>query len=301
MQTNPTNNKIAYFYALSASILWASTAAVGKLLLAGMRNVQILPFITLFAALSLFILAAAQNKTRIINTYAPKDYLSFAFMGFLGVFLYSFFLYAALSKLRAQEAFIINYLWPVMVIIFARLILKENLTWKKILAIALAFLGVVVVISGGNFVGFEFADAAGIAAAVAGAIAYGLFSVLGKRNNHEILTSMAFFHLFGFCCALAVMLVFSEFPALSYAQLLGLIWLGVFAGGIPFALWFLALKLGDTSKMANFIYLTPFFSLVYIWVLTGETIKLASIAGLLLIVGGILAQSWLAKGEGDRY
>lgn len=281
----------SYLFVLLASILWGSTAAVGKLLLADLNNIQVLFFANLFAFLSLSIIVIFQKKITIIKTYTKKDYFTFAWMAFLGVFCYAFFLYGAIQLLPAQEAFIINYLWPIIVVVFATLILKEKLTWRKALGILCSFIGVVIVVTKGDFSNMQFGNILGILSAVAGAIVYGLFSVLGKKQNYDKSTSMMFYYGFSFIYAFIAVTVFSEIPSLSMYQLGGVMWLGIFTSGLAFVFWFLALKYGDTAKMSNMIFLTPFLSLVYIYFLVGEKILISSVVGLVVIVAGILIQS----------
>jgi drug/metabolite transporter (DMT)-like permease len=282
---------IAYIFVLLASLLWGSIAAVGKLLLADLSNLQVLLFNNLFAFFGLLAIVLFQRKIVIIRIYTKQDYLTFAWMGLLGVFFYAFFLYSALQLLPAQEAFIINYLWPVMVMIFAMLILKEEITWRKGLGIICSFIGVVILITRGNFSTLQFGNILGILSAIAGAVVYGLFSVLGKKQDHETFTSMMAYYFFSIFYALIAVLLFSEIPQISPYQLAGLLWLGTFTSGLGFVFWFLALRHGDTAKMANMIFLTPFISLVYIYFLVGEEILVSSVVGLVIIVIGIMIQS----------
>jgi drug/metabolite transporter (DMT)-like permease len=282
---------ISYLYVSLAALLWGSAFAVGKLLLAGLDNLQVLFFDNLFAFVGLFFIVLLQKKKRIIKAYTKQDYFTFAWMGFLGTFLYGFFLYEGLALLSAQEASILNYLWPVMVVIFATLILRENITLRKIFAIACSFFGIAIVVSKGDFSALQFGNLLGVLSAVAGAAAYGLFSVLGKKQNYEGFTSMMFFYFFGALFSLFAVLLFSSIPHLSLYQLAGLLWLGIFISGLGYVCWFAALKHGDTVKMSNMIFLTPFLSLVYIHFLTGEHILVSSIIGLVCIVAGILISS----------
>lgn len=282
---------ISYFFVLLAAFLWGSMAAVGKLLLTDLDNLQVLLFTNLFAFLGLFVIVLFQRKKTIILTYTKQDYFTFAWTGFLGVFLYPFFFFGALKLLPAQEAFIINYLWPIMVVVFAIFILKEKITMKKILGIIFSFFGIVILITKGDFLTMEFSSILGVMSAVAGAIVYGLFSVIGKRQNYDKFISMMFFYFFSVFYALIAVLIFSEIPYISVYQLLGLMWLGFFTSGLGVAFWFLALKYGDTIKISNIIFITPFLSLVYIYFLIGEKILASSFIGLVVIVIGILIQS----------
>jgi len=278
-------------YVLLASLLWASTPAVVKLLLADLNVLQILFFNNLFALIGLAVVTFIQGKLTLIRGYSRNDYVVFAWMGFLGVFLYTLFLSGAISLLRAQEAYIINYLWPVMILIFASVILKEKITKRKIVSIICSFVGVSIVITGGDLLNLKFGNFYGILLAVFGAVTYGLFSVTGKKQDYEKYTSMTIYYIFGFVYAVVSVLFFSEIPKISIYQLAGLFWLGFFTSGLAFVFWFLALKHGDTAKMSSMIFLTPFLSLIYIYFMIGEKILFSSIAGLVIIVVGILIQS----------
>jgi drug/metabolite transporter (DMT)-like permease len=186
-----------YIYVSLASIFWASTAAVSKLLLAHLDNLQVLFFSTLFASLSLLIISMVQGKFEVFKTYSFKDYAIFTMMGFIGVFLYRFFLQAAFMLMPVQEAFIVNYTWPIMVVIFAWIILKEKMNLKKVIGLLLSFIGVVVVTTKGNFSVLNF-SIGGVLFALAGAVVYGFYSVLGKLQTYEKFTSTTFFYIFSF-------------------------------------------------------------------------------------------------------
>jgi len=285
----------AYLFALMASLLWGSSAAIVKLLLKNLNNLQILLYASLFASISLFLIVLFQKKLSIIKNYTKKDYLRFAYMGFLGVFLYYFFLYLALTYLKAQEAFIINYLWPIMIVIFAVPILKEKFTIKKIIAIIISFIGVIIIATQGNIQQLHFAKPLGVLFAIIAALSYGLFSVLGKKQNDEKTTSMMFYYIFTFLYTLVAVLIFSFIPQTTGLQISGLLWTGVVTSGGAFLLWFLALKYGDTTKIANIAFLTPFFSLIYIYFLLGEKIQMYSVVGLIFICIGIFVQNYKAS------
>ena len=280
-----------YIFALLASFLWGSVSAIGKLLLTNLDSLQVLLFINLFAFIGLFAIVWFQNKKMVILTYKKQDYFTFAWMGFLGVFLYPLFFFGALKLLPAQETFIVNYLWPILVVVFAFLILKEQITPKKILGIIFSFFGIVVVITNGDFSILHLNNVFGILLAITGAAVYGLFSVIGKKHNYDKFVSMMFYYFFSLFYALIAVLFFSEIPTISIHQLFGLIWLGFFTSGLGFVFWFLALKYGDTAKVSSIIFITPFIPLIYIYFIAGEKILISSILGLVFISIGIFIQS----------
>lgn len=285
------SEKLSYIYASLVVFLWASTAAVGKLVLENLNNLQVLFYTSLFASIGLFLIVLFQKKLHLIKKYKTIDYWHFALMGFVGVFLYYIFLYAGLMYAPAQEAFIVNYTWPIWVVIFAIFILKEEFNIKKLIAILLGFIGVYIVATNGNLTSFNIANIKGDLFALAGAITYGLFSVYGKKYNYDKIVSMMFYYVFTFFFISINTIIFSEIPKITLFEFVGLVWLGVFCSGLAFVFWFLALKHGDTAKMSNIVFLTPFLSLVYIYFLLDEKILVSSIIGLVLIVLGIIVQS----------
>lgn len=280
----------AYLYITFVILFWASTAAVSKLLLMDLGNLQLLFFTCSSAAGSLFFIVLLQDKIHIIREYTVKDYLNFIYMGFIGVFLYTFFLFEALKNLRAQEAFILNYLWPIMVVVFSTIILKETFTLRKFLGLFVSFIGVTIIFTQMD-IPLDFSSLRGTLSAIGCALSYGLFSVLGKKREYDKYISMMFYYLFSSIFSSASLLIDPNFPHISIAQFIGILWLGVFTNGVAFVFWFLALKEGDTAKMSNIVFLTPFLSLVYIHLLLGERILMTSILGLIFILLGILIQS----------
>lgn len=292
--------KRSYFYALLTILLWGSSAAISKMLLSRLNDFQILLYVSLFAMIGLFLIVLFQKKLHLIRNYTIKDYITFSYMGFIGMYLYQIFFLKAMFYLPAQEAFIINYLWPVMVVIFASLILKEKVTLKKFAGIILSFAGVFLVACKGDIFTIKFDNTIGILYALMAAISYGIFSVLGKKLKYEEFVSMMFYYLFTFIYSLITVLATSVIPKVSLFQISGLLWYGIFVSGLAYVFWFLALKYGDTAKMSNIVFLTPFVSLIYIYLLLGEKILLTSFIGLLIIVSGMLVQSIRIPNRKDK-
>lgn len=76
----------------------------------------------------------------------------------------------------------------------------------------------------------------------------------------------------------------------------GTAYIGLFEMGISFVLWLKAMKYSEnTSVVSNIIYLSPFLSLFFISIFVGEMIRITTIFGLVLIIGGILLQRFVKK------
>jgi len=282
--------KKEYLYAGISIFLWSTTATVTKLLLGSLSSMQVLGISSLFATVFLLILNICKGNLRYFKSYRPKDFLIMALVGTLGTFLYNWLLIEGIEILNASQAFIINYLWPMMAVIFGCILLKEKFTFSKMLAVILSFLGVVIVTSGGSLQQFGLDSLKGALMCVAAAVSYGLFTVLNKKNHYDSFFSMMVFHFMSFILPLVYLAFSGESCIPSPAEVPGLAWIGIATNAIAFTTWALALKFGDTAKVSNLAYITPFLSLIWTTLILHEPFSFYSLLGLLLIVSGILVQ-----------
>ena len=282
--------KKEYIYAIISVILWSTTATVTKLLLGNLNSMQILLFASLFATIFLFLINCIKGNLKEIKNYKLKDFFKIFIIGILGTFLYNLFLYLGINTMQASQAFIINYLWPIMTVIFACIILKEKITIRKIIAIIISFIGVIIVSSNGDLLNIEKSNIIGTIYCILAAISYGLFSVLNKKQNYNKFTSMMLFYLTSFCISLIYCLSAKKIFIPETNQLLGLLWIGVFTSAIAFTSWALALEKGDTAKISNIAYITPFITLVWTSVILREKLSIYSVLGLVIIILGIFIQ-----------
>lgn len=282
--------KKEYIYAGISIFLWSTTATVTKLLLGSLNSMQILAVSSFFAFIFLLILNLFKKKLGELKKYKIKDYLQIAGMGTLGVFLYYLFLYLGTNKMLASQAFILNYLWPMMTVVFACIILKEKMTLRKILAIVLSFVGVVIVTANGNLLNVNHNTLIGALFCILAAISYGLFSVLNKYKGYDKYASMMLYYLTTFIICIIYLLITRTTIDIGIGQAGGLLWSGIATSAIAFTTWALALQKGDTAKISNLAYITPFLSLVWTYFFLKENISIYSVIGLVVIVLGIFIQ-----------
>ena len=283
-----------YLFALITVLLWSTAATSVKSLTEGLSSLCILGWSSLFSTLFLLGLIVMRRQGPLLRQYGPREYGTLALLGFLGMFLYSALYYFGIERLSAQEACILNYLWPVMIVLFSWLILKEPMTGRKALAILLSFAGVLVTSlwelhsTGAAFSG----NGAGIAACVLAAVCYGLFCVLNKKRDLDQTVGMVVFWavtcLGAFLlCALRGELVLPALPRMG-----GMLWLGIAVNGLPYLLWAIALNgVTNTARIANLAFLTPILSVLVSALLLGERLSPAYLAALVLILLGIVIQN----------
>lgn len=279
-----------YICAIISVLLWSTTATVSKLLLGSLDSMQILLVSSLFSFLFLLIINCFNESIKEIKKYKPKDYLIIFALGVIGIFLYDLFFYLGINAMQASQAFIINYLWPIMTVLFACIILKEKFTIRKIIAIIISFIGVIIVSSNGNLLSIEKSSLMGTIYCLLAAILYGLFSALNKKQNYNKYTSMMLFYFNSTIISLIFVIATKRFFIPELSQTLGLLWIGIFTSAIAYTSWALALAKGDTARISNIAYLTPFISLVWTGIVLKEKISFYSVLGLVIIVLGIFIQ-----------
>lgn len=280
-----------YLYASVTVVLWATLATVVKLVLEDLPNFEALAVSSAFAFVFLLCLNCINGSLKQMKTFRPKDYLITAGLGFLGLFMYSALYYFGINTLGSQEACILNYLWPMMIVIFACIFLKEKLSLRKVIAMILSFAGIVVLTVGGGG-SSSGSRLPGILACVAAAVCYGLFSVLNQKHRLSQSVTMMWFWFVTAVCSFAAGLVFEEFQPISGKAWFGLAWLGIVVNAVAYLLWAIALKASkDSAKIANLAYLVPFLSLILSAVVLKEPVTVGAVVALVLIVGGILLQS----------
>ena len=289
--------KKEYFCAIISVLLWSTTATISKLLLGSLDSMQILLVSSLFSFLFLLIINCFNGSIKEIKKYKPKDYLIIFALGVIGIFLYDLFFYLGINAMQASQAFIINYLWPIMTVLFACIILREKFTIRKIIAIIISFIGVIIVSSNGNLLSIEKSSLMGTIYCLLAALLYGLFSVLNKKQNYNKYTSMMLFYFNSTIISLIYVIATKRFFVPELSQTLGLLWIGMFTSAIAYTSWALALAKGDTARISNIAYLTPFISLVWTGIVLKEKISFYSVLGLVIIVLGIFIQMKNKKEE----
>lgn len=282
--------KKEYIYAGISIFLWSTTATVTKLLLGNLNSMQIMLISTFFAFIFLFFMNLIMGTLKELKNYKITDFIHIFLIGSLGIFLYHLLLYLGIDKLEASQAFIINYLWPIMAVLSACVLLKEKITIKKIFAIILSFIGVMIVTINGKLLNVDKNTFIGAIYCIFAAVSYGLFTVLNKKKNYNKYLSMMLYYFIALIISFVYAIINKEKVSMFFAEGIGMLWNGIFATAIPFTTWALALEKGDTAKVSNLAYITPFLSLVWTYIILKEDLSIYSIVGLIIIVSGIFVQ-----------
>ena len=292
-----TGEKKQIVYALITVFLWATMAPAVKLMQDSVPTTEVLFLAGVFSVVFLLGRLIANGKVKEYRTFGAQNYKVVLGLGFLGFFVYEFLYYFGIAQLTASTACILNYLWPVMLVLFSCLILKEPFTTRKVIAMVASFLGVVVLSAGGNDQ-YGAHPVLGIVGCIVAAVSYGLFSVLNKREDLDQDLCMPIYWGVTMVSGLIAGFVEGGWTMPDLKTWLILAWLGVMANAVGYLIWAIALNDSKNSaRIANFAFLVPVLSMLLSALILREQIHWNGIAALVLILGGILYQSYEKKTE----
>ena len=182
-------------------------------------------------------------------------------LGVGGLFGYHAAYFVALRHAPVVEAGLINYLWPLLIVLFSAFLPGERLKWQHIAGSVLALAGAVLVVTGGRGFAFDPAYLPGYAAALFAAIVWGAYSVASRRFAHVSSDAIT-----GFCLLTAVLAAIVHLTieptiwpinALQWAAIVGL---GLGPVGLAFYVWDIGVKHGDIQVLGAASYATPLLS-----------------------------------------
>lgn len=293
------NNRKSVVYAFAAILLWSTVGTAFKLTLEHLNYAQMLLYSSFVSVLFLGVLILVKKQTALLARTTFKEAAHSALLGFLNPFAYYLILFKAYDLLKAQEAVALNYIWPMMLVLLSVPILKQKISPASVLALLLSFTGAIVIAARGNLLAFDFKEPVGVAMALSSALFWALFWLLNVRDNRDATIKLFINFVFGFAYTLIYCIATGNISLPPIIGLTGAAYIGLFEMGVTFVLWLNALKYTDsTAKVSNLVYLSPFLSLVFISIFVGEKIMISTLAGLVLIISGIILQQFIPSRKG---
>jgi len=265
--------------ALAAIALWSVLAALG------VRLSHIPPFLLTGLALLIgSLIALPLSRFRLSAWKVPPTTLA---LGVYGLFGFHLLLFIALRQAPAVEANLINYLWPLGMVVLAPLILPGiGLHWSHVGAALLGFAGAAVAIlgsaqteegTGGFHSGYLFA--------LGSAFIWSTYSLGTRRVAHFETAAVGSFAALSGILSLLCHWVLEPSVSLSVRDVLGIAVLGAGPLGGAFFLWDAALKTGDPRRLGVFAFLTPLLSTLVLIVFTGQAFYLNIAIAAAMIIG----------------
>jgi drug/metabolite transporter (DMT)-like permease len=212
-------------------------------------------------------------------------------LGVMGLFGYHALYFMALRLAPPAEAQLVNYLWPLLIVLFSALLPNERLRAHHVAGVLLGLAGTIVLFVGRGGIGFALEYLPGFAAAFVAAFAWATYSVLSRRFAGVPTDAVAGFCLvtaaLSACCHLAFET--TVWPD-SATQWFAIVALGLGPVGAAFYAWDIGVKRGDIRVLGATSYAAPILSTWFL-VLAGYAAASLSLAlaAALITAGGLLA------------
>jgi drug/metabolite transporter (DMT)-like permease len=212
-------------------------------------------------------------------------------VGVGGLFGYHALYFLALRFAPPAEAGLLNYLWPLLIVLFSSLLPGERLAPHHIAGALLGLCGTVLLFAGNSGHGFAPGQVPGLIAAFVAAFVWAAYSVMSRKLKAVPTDAVA-----GFCLATALLaalvhsLVETTVWPETTSQWLAIAALGIGPVGAAFYAWDVGMKRGDIRVLGAASYATPLISTaLLIFAGFAQASFTIAIAAVLIAGGGLIA------------
>jgi len=218
------------------------------------------------------------------------------FIGISGLFGYHFFYFLAIKNAPAVEANLINYLWPLLIVVFSSFLPNERLKWFHILGTIFGLFGAFLLVSKGGSFSFEAQYISGYIFAIIAALIWSSYSVISRTLSH-----IPTYAVTGFCMATAILsgichFIFETTVIPNATELFGILMLGLGPVGGAFYLWDYAVKNADIKLLGSISYFTPLLSTLLLVLLGYAKFTTAiTLACIFIILGSFVSSAQYLK------
>ena len=270
------NSRLA---ALGAIVLWSSLASLATLI----PNVPV--FLKTGVGLLIGSVIALPLARFQIKQLAVKPKI--LLLGVYGLFGYHAALFIALSTSPSVQANLVNYLWPLLIVLLAPLFSKKvKLNLRVVIGGLMGFIGAsLAILSGSSSDGLFYS---GYLFAFMAAVVWSTYSLATNRIGSFPTPAVGLFALVSGILSIAMHFVFETQVSLSSFDWMILVLLGLGPLGAAFYLWDYAIKRSNPQEIGLLSFLTPLLSTGFLLVITGQALSWLLAIAAALIVGGSL-------------
>jgi drug/metabolite transporter (DMT)-like permease len=263
----------ANFYALGAIALWATLASLGV----SLQHVP--PFLLTGLAL---VIGSVPAWPLVRQWKVPPTTLA---LGVYGLFGFHFLLFIALRHAPPVEANLVNYLWPLLIVVLAPLMLPGmRLRATHGIAAGAGFAGAAIAILGSGGTGGGHWSW-GYLPALGSACIWASYSLLTRRVRPFPTAAIGLFGLVSGLLSLLCHWLLEPPVSLHSGEWALVVAMGLGPLGAAFFLWDRALKLGDPRQIGILSYVTPLASTLLLMLVSGRPFSGSIAVAAVLIVG----------------
>lgn len=292
-----TEKILSYWKPISAVVIWGASFIATKIALEEIAPLTIIFLRLILASILLFILAVYSKKSFAIDLKNHGEIFILALIA-------AFHLWIQVTGMQFTTA--ANTGWiigtaPIFMAIVDFVVFRESLSPIRIFGILLAFFGLLMLISKGDFSSIDLLSNQGDFLILASAFTWSIYSAVNKKISLSYSPLLTILFLF-----LMMAIIISPFSissavvqsviSLSAKGWFAILFLGIFCSGVAYVLWAQALKEMDSVKVGAFLYFEPFVTVFAAWIMLKEKITFTMIlSGIMISVGVLLVNFNLHK------
>lgn len=272
-----------------AVISWGVSFIATKIALAELTPVTIIILRMILAVILLFIIAKSTKRDFSIEW---KKHRSILLLAVIAVF-HLWIQVTGLKYTTASNTGWIIGITPVFMALLGYLFLREKLRIINIAGIALAFFGLLMLISKGDFTKIGLISNKGDVMVLASAFTWSIYSLVNKKITFTYPPLMIIFYLFLTMAVILIPFNFSREALYSVINLSGRGWfavlfLGLICSGVSYVFWAQALKVMDSARAGSFLYFEPFITIFTAWLILNEQITFVIVLSGVIITTGVI-------------
>jgi drug/metabolite transporter (DMT)-like permease len=297
-----SKNLTLYIKTLSVPAIWGGTFIAGRIASAHLEPTSsgALRFIMAFVALCI-ALHFSEGITTLLKM-TRKQVFGTAIMGASGIFAYNLLFFGALAILPATRTSLFVALNPAVTVILAFFIFREKLGLQKIIGIAIALIGVTIVVTKGDFSQIATSFGSGEIMMICAVSSWAVYTLAsrwtmanGSISALKATTIAAGWGMIFLTLHAAPNLAKTNFGAIPFSVWVSLFFLGVIGTAVAFVWYAQALQQLGAAKTVVFNNLVPVFGVFFGWALLGENLSFSLLLGGAIAVTGVFIVNWVKK------
>lgn len=285
-------------YAFTCVLIWSFIPIVSRFGQEGMDSFQFLFWSNLISAVAVIIVALGSGYKITKLFILPRRILSKVFvLGFLDCLFY-LLLYYGYSIENGIAVLVIQYSWPLIIILLSVVLLKDRLAGRQIVGIIIGFIAVIITFTKGQITQLHVENPTALLLVFSGAFCFALMSVFSRQYSIDPYISTVWLFIFSTLTSLVLLLLFSEIQLPSKAAFWPTLINGILINGVSYILWFKAMNTGHSAKIASVVFLSPVLSVLWLVLILSDPFELAYIIGVLLVItSGVLCVGIKGKSQ----